>query len=155
MGKRISESVNSLMTKVLVEQPRLQRVFYIWSDINSTIERGGRSIVISHKCRVNLDTKASYALSSKIIPGTRDKISHCAKFHSCSCLGNWFPKIRSCRLASWESTFFSQNLPLLNTSFTVYKLYTWLTHPKQLCGMPDMSVVSLTGFWCPWQRGNN
>jgi hypothetical protein len=34
---------------------------------------------------------------------------------------------------------------LLNISFTVHKLYTWLTHPKQLCGMPDMSLVSLTG----------
>ena len=44
---------------------------------------------------------------------------------------------------------------MLNVSITVHKLYTSLTHPKQLCGMPDMSQVSVTGFWCPWQRGNN
>ena len=91
----------------------------------------------------------------KTSPGTIDKISHCAKFHSSSCLVSWLPKIRSCSLANWESTFFGQNLALLNISFTVHKLYTWLTHPKQLCGMPDMFLVSLTGFWCPWKRGNN
>ena len=91
----------------------------------------------------------------KTIPGTSNNIAPCAKFYSSSCLVSWLPKIRSCSLANWESTFFSQNLALLNISFTVHKLYTWLTHPKQLCGMPDMSLVSLTGFWCPWQRGNN
>ena len=91
----------------------------------------------------------------KTFPGTIDKISQCAKFHSSSCLISWLPKIRSCSLANWESTFFSQSLALLNISFTVHKLYTWLIHPKQLFGMPDMSLVSLTGFWCPWQRGNN
>ena len=91
----------------------------------------------------------------KTFPGTIDKISHCAKFHSSSCLVSWLPKIRSCSLANWESTFFSQNLAFLNTSSTVHELYTWLTHPKQLAGMPDKSLLSLTGFWCPWQRGNN
>ena len=40
-------------------------------------------------------------------------------------------------------------------SFTVHKLYTLLTHAKQLCGMTDMSLVSLIGLWCPLQRGNN
>ena len=91
----------------------------------------------------------------KTFPGTIKKNSHCAKFHSSPCVVSCLPKIRSFSLANWESTFFSQNLALLNISFTVDKLYTWLTHPKQLCGMPDMSLVSLTGFWCPWQKGNN
>ena len=86
----------------------------------------------------------------KTFPGPINKISHWAKFHSSRCLVSW-----SCSLANWESTFFSQNLALLNISSTVHKLYTWLAHPKQLCGMPDMSLVSLTGSWCPWQRGNN
>ena len=91
----------------------------------------------------------------KTFPGTIDKIFYCAKFHSSSCLVSWLPKIRYCSLANWESTFFSQNLALLNIIFTVHKLYSWLTHPKQLCCMSDMSLVSLTGFWCPWQRENN
>ena len=46
--------------------------------------------MISHKCQVNLlvnlGTKASYAHSSKTFPGTTDKILHCEKFHSSSCL---------------------------------------------------------------------
>ena len=91
----------------------------------------------------------------KTFPGTSNKIFHRAKFHSSSCLVTWLPKTRSFSLANWESTFFSQNLTLLNLSFTVQRLYTWLTHPKQLCGMPDILLVSLTGLWCSWQRGNN
>ena len=35
---------------------------------------------------------------------------------------------------------------LLNISFTVHKLYACRTPPKQMCGMPDMSLVSLTSF---------
>ena len=46
--------------------------------------------MISHKIQVkllvNLGTKASYAHSSKTFPGTTDKILHCEKFHSSSCL---------------------------------------------------------------------
>ena len=34
--------------------------------------------------------------------------------------------------------------------YTVHKLYTRLTHPKQLGGMPDTFLVSLTDVWCPW-----
>ena len=90
-----------------------------------------------------------------IFPGTSDKISCCAKFHSSSCLSSWFPKVRSSSLANWESTLFSQNLAVSNLIFTVIKLYTWLTHSKQLCGMSDMILVSLTNLWCPWQIGNN
>ena len=77
----------------------------------------------------------------KTFPGTIDKISHCAKLHSSSCLVSWLPKISSWSLAYWELTFFSQNWDFLNISFTVHILYTWLTHPKQLCGMPCMSLA--------------
>ena len=91
----------------------------------------------------------------KTFPGTSDKISRYAKFHSSSCLISWLPKSRSFSLANWESAFFSPNFAVLNLSFIVHKLYTWLTHPKQLCCMSDMSLVSLTGLWCPWQIGNN
>ena len=45
-----------------------------------------------------------------------------------------------------ENQLFSQNLALLNKRFTVHKLYTWLTHLKQLLGMPDLS---LTGYDVP------
>ena len=91
----------------------------------------------------------------KTFPGTSNNISRCARFHSSSCLISWMPKIRSFSFANWESTFFYKNLAVLNLSFIVHKLYTWLTHPKPLCCMPDMSLVSLTGLWCPWQIGNN
>ena len=82
--------------------------------------------------------------------GTNNKMFCCAKF-----LISWLPKIRSCSLVNWESTFLSQKLAVLNLSHTVHKLYTWLTHPKQVCCIPVMSLVLLKGLWCPWQIGNN
>ena len=91
----------------------------------------------------------------KTFHGTSNNISCCAKFHSSSFLISWLPKISSFSLANWESTFFSQNLAVFNLSFTVHKLYTWLTNPTPLCCTPDISLVSSTGLWCPWQIGNN
>ena len=120
--------------------------------------RGGRPLVISHKCWfiswLFLAPRPPMHFLHKSFPGTSDKIYHCAKFHSSSCLFSWFffPNIRSFRCSNWESTLFCQNLAVLNLSFTVNKLYTWLTHPKQLCCMPAMSLVSWTGLWCPRQK---
>ena len=107
------------------------------------------------QCPVILAPRPPMHFLHKTFPGTIDKTSHSGKFHSSSCLVSWLIKIRSCSFANWEATYFSQNIALLNISFTVHKLYTWLTHPEQLCDMPDISLVSLTGFWYPWQRGNN
>ena len=59
-------------------------------DNNKNLFWGVGPLVISHKIQVkllvNLCTKASYAHSSKSFPGTTDKILHCEKFHSSSCL---------------------------------------------------------------------
>ena len=94
----------------------------------------------------------------KTFPGTSYKISHCKMFHSSNGPISWLSKKnRSCSLDNWESTIFIKTLAFLNFGFTVNKLKKkkWLTHPTQLCGMPDMSLVSLTGLWCPWPRWNN
>ena len=117
--------------------------------------RGGDLIVISHKCLLILAPRPSMDYLHKTFPGTRDKICYCVKFQSSSCLISWLLKPRHCGLANWESTFFSKNLALLHFSSKVLKPYTWLTHPKQLCSMPHMSLVSWKGLWCSWQSGNN
>ena len=62
--------------------------------------RGGGPLVISHKCWL-----ISWLISAprppmhflhKTFPGTSDKISHCAKFHSSSWLISWLPKSDLC-----------------------------------------------------------
>ena len=66
------------------------------------IGRGGGPPVISHKCRF-----ISWLISAprppvhflhKTFPATSDKISHCAKFHSSSCLISWLQKSDLCEL---------------------------------------------------------
>ena len=42
----------------------------------------------------------------KTFPGTIDKISHCAKFHTSSYLVSWLPKIKSFSFSYCESTYF-------------------------------------------------
>ena len=58
--------------------------------------RGGGPLVISPKCRLIswlfLAPRPPLHFLHKSFPGTSDKISHCAKFHSSSCLISWLPK---------------------------------------------------------------
>ena len=62
--------------------------------------RGGGPLVISHKCRLFirliLAPRPPMHFLHKIFPGTYYKTSHCAKFHSSSCLISWLPKTELC-----------------------------------------------------------
>ena len=84
----------------------------------------------------------------KTFPGTIDKISHCAKFHISSCLVSWLPKIRFCSLANSESSFYSQNIALLNSQQS-----TALQFTNCLPGwhIPKNCIVCQTCLWCHWQ----
>ena len=92
----------------------------------------------------------------KTFPGTSNNISHRAKFQGPGCLISWLPKIRSLGLASWLSTFFSQNSALLNlnlhSSQTVYQADTspttgWCV--RHVSCIPDTFILSLAYPWCP------
>ena len=133
----------------------------LWKLRRPTLRRS-RSIVISQKWRLILASRPPMHLFHKTFQGTSDKISHCAKLHSSSCLISWLPNIRSCGLVKWESTFFSQHSALLNFSLyssqTVYLAHTFQTtlwYAWHVSGVIDrslMSLVSLTGIWCHWHN---
>ena len=91
----------------------------------------------------------------KTYPGTSDNISHCSKFQNSGCLISWLPKFRSCDLANWLFTFFSQNSALLNLNlYSSQNVYQAATSPTTLwcawhvSGVPDTSLVSLACHWC-------
>ena len=60
----------------------------------------GEPLVISHKCRLIswliLAIRPPMHFLHKTFPGVSDKISHCAKLHSSSCLIYWLPKSDLC-----------------------------------------------------------
>ena len=64
------------------------------------LRRGGAPLVISHKCRVIswliLAPRPPMHFLHITFPGTNSKISHCAKFHSSSCLISGLPKYDLC-----------------------------------------------------------
>ena len=71
-----------------------------FSRLSQCFLRGGGPLVISHKCRLIswlfLVQRPPMHFIYNTFPGTSDKISHSAKFHSSSCLISWPPKSGLC-----------------------------------------------------------
>ena len=82
-----------------------KKCFVLWPQIYGI--RGGGHLVISHKypliCWLILAPRPPMHFLLKTFPGTSDETSHCAKFHSSSCLNSWLPKNDLCETKECSS----------------------------------------------------
>ena len=65
--------------------------------------------MISYKCQlISWVILATMHFLHKTFPGTSDKIIHCAKFHSSSCLISWLSKSDSCETPEWSPPLYKK-----------------------------------------------